>query len=136
MKLNIGCGGDKRIGWENIDREENLFTMKRKSNSVDAILLSHVAMYIRPEEMERLMARWYDWLREDGSIHLETQDLRKIHAPEILYGTGDNAGHRWGWTPETLGKIMEDAGFKEVKSIPGILHGWTERDFLISGKKI
>lgn len=134
MKLNIGAGKDLRIGWKNTDKEEDLFTMVRDEETVDAILLNHVAMYIRPEDMRSLLNRWFKWLVIGGTLHIETQDLDKVKDPETLYGMGENAGHKWGWTPETLGKLMEEAGFK-VSCVPGILHGRPERDFLIAGKK-
>ena len=134
MKLNLGCGQDKRIGWENIDKEEDILTMKRDEESVDAILLNHVAMYFRPEEMRVLLKKWYGWLKKGGTVHIETQDLDRIHTPEVLYGMGGNAGHKWGYTPQTLGELMEEAGFR-TNAMSGILHGWPERDFLIIGKK-
>ena len=134
--MNIGCGDDIREGWENTDREEDWITMEREPGSVDAILLNHVAMYILPEEMTVLLRKWFSWLRPGGTIHIETQHLGRIRTPELLYGTGKHAGHRWGWTPEALGTLMEDAGFSRVVAIPGILHGWPDRDFLISGAKL
>ena len=137
MKLNIGAGNDIRIGWENTDQEEDWFTTKRPKESVDAILFNHCAMYIRPEEMNMLLKKWYVWLKRGGTLHIETQNLDKIGTDlRLLYGEGDNAGHRWAWTPSELGKLMRNAGFNNVTSIPGILHGWPERDFLITGTKI
>ena len=131
MKINLGCGQDIREGWINTDEVQEV---QQEDNSIDAILLNHVAMYFRPEEMKVLLKRWYGWLKPGGTIHIETQNLRNIKTPELLYGMGKNAGHKWGWKPETLGILMEDAGFK-VSVMPGILHGWPERDFLISGTK-
>jgi hypothetical protein len=131
-KINLGCGKDIREGWENTDEVESV---EKENETVDAILLNHVAMYFRPEDMERLLRRWHGWLVEGGTIHIETQNLDKINTPEILYGMGKNAGHKWGWTPETLGKLMKESGFKNIVSVPGILHGWPERDFIITGTK-
>lgn len=140
LKLNLGCGKDYRIGWVNIDIREkgdkkaDFLKLEYKNCSVDAILLSHVAMYIRPELMRKLLAKWFRWLKIGGTIHVETQDLDRVRDPETLYGMGDYAGHQWAWTPETLGKLLEEAGFS-VSSVPGILHGKPERDFLLCGKK-
>lgn len=58
-KLNIGAGKDIRIGWENTDKEQDWFTMEHDKESVDAILLNHVVMYIRPEEMSKLLEKYY-----------------------------------------------------------------------------
>ena len=135
MKLNLGAGSDIRIGWENTDKEEDIFKMERRTESIEAILLNHVAMYIRPEEMEQLLIKWYRWLKPDGTIHIETQDLNKVRDPETLFGTGKHAGHRWAWTPKALIALMEKAGFKKIGMVAGILHGKPERDFLICGKK-
>ena len=140
-KLNLGSGKDYRIGWINIDtkgksdREEDFFEME-DNLLVEHILLNHVAMYIRPEEMKKQLKKWYRWLTIGGTIHIETQNLDNVRDPETLYGMGANAGHRWAWTPETLGVLMEEAGFKRVVSVPGILHGKPERDFLICGIKL
>ena len=131
-KINLGAGQDIREGWINTDE---VVEVMQPSGSIDAILLNHVAMYFRPEEMTTLLERWYDWLKVGGTIHIETQNLRKVNTPEILYGMGKNAGHKWAWTPEALEQIMSKVGFK-VTVIPGILHGWPERDFLIIGKKL
>jgi len=126
MKVNLGCGKDKRIGWFNTDR---IFSIKKKPNSVKAILANHIVMYIRPED--KMFSKWYGWLKKGGTIHIETQDFRNIKDIETLYGTGNNAGHRWVWTPKSLKEELKKAGFKKIISMPGILHGKPERDFLI-----
>lgn len=135
MKLNIGAGKDIRIGWENTDKENDWFTMEHKEESIDAILLNHVVMYMRPEELDPLLAKYNKWLKVGGTLHIETQNIEKVSDVETLYGVGDNAGHRWGWTPRTLMELMIRNGFA-CTSMAGILHGKPERDFLICGRKI
>jgi predicted SAM-dependent methyltransferase len=132
MKINIGCGKDKRIGWRNTDKERDWFKIDYKKGSIDAILANHIVMYIRPED--KLFKKWYRWLKKGGTVHIETQDFNKIKDLNTLYGQGKNAGHRWVWTPKSLSKELQGVGFKTI-SMPGILHGKPERDFIICGIK-
>ena len=136
LKLNIGCGNDKRIGWENIDENDgqDMYFLDYKEGTVDAILFNHVAMYVRPNDMKDLLNMFYTWLRKGGTVHMETQDFFAIEDPETMFGMGENAGHQWAWTPENLREMMVGIGF-DVYSMPVILHGKPERDFLICGTK-
>jgi len=140
IKLNIGCGDDIRIGWRNTDKEDgDLYDMRFEKESVDAILLSHVAMYIRPDAMLMLARKWHSWLKPGGTVHIETGNLKSIcvlgEKQRNLYGMGKHAGHKWAWLPEELAEIMKLAGFNNITFMPGILHGKPERDFLLCAMK-
>lgn len=144
VKVNLGCGKDYREGYINVD-DGSIFDTKRDVtadifdydmplNSVDEILLSHVAMYIRPEEMEALLKRWYRWLKVGGKIEIETIDLDKAmewagnyfedtkpHDWGLIniFGTKETGPHRWGWRVDKLAEKLTLAGFKSITKTVG-----------------
>lgn len=144
VKVNLGSGKDYRDGYINVD-DGSIFDTKRDItadifdydmplNSVDEILLSHVAMYIRPDEMDCLLARWYGWIKDGGRIEIETIDLekamewasnpfedQKAHDWGLIniFGTKETGPHRWGWTVSRLAERLTLAGFKSITRTVG-----------------
>lgn len=143
VKVNLGSGNEYLEGYINVD-DGSIFDSKRDVtadlfdydmplNSVDEILLSHVAMYIRPEEMEYLLKRWHRWLKVGGKIEIETIDLLK--AMEFatgfddsrvdswgltnIFGTKDTGPHRWGWFASKLAEQLTLAGFRFITHTTG-----------------
>lgn len=163
VKLNLASGQMYLDGYINIDNKSmyngnmkvdrvgDVFTLDWENNSVDEILLSHFAMYISFQEMPILLNKWYNWLKQDGVLiietgnvksiakHiLETDDPNEINGPNgvmQLFGWETTAGHKWVWCPETLGQLMFEAGFEDISYGDGHYHGNAKRDFLIVGKK-
>lgn len=161
MKLNLASGHMYLEGYINIDnksmyhgnmmvdKEADIFTLEWENNTVDEIILSHFAMYIPYQEMEILLKRWLGWLKEDGKLIIETGNVKTIaqhilssnDPSEIngsngvmqLFGWETTAGHKWAWCPETLGDLMEKAGFKDIEAYEGYFHNNPKRDFLITG---
>lgn len=138
VKINLGCGADYREGYINVDDwsmsdckcdiKTSIFDYKCEPNSVDEILLSHVAMYIRPDEMFRLLSNCYQWLKKGGFIEIETIDLdivldialngekykKELFGLENIFGTKDTGPHRWGWSKEELTNVLLSAGFRFI----------------------
>jgi predicted SAM-dependent methyltransferase len=166
VRLNLGCGNNYIPGMINIDnksqyggtfevdQEADIFTLKWKNNSVNEILLNHVAMYIGLEEMPILLKRWHGWLKKGGRILLETGNLIEVcrhilstnSLKEIngndgvaqLFGHEFESGNlyaKWAWTPQTMDYMFKQAGFKNIKVGPGFFHRNPKRDFLIMGIK-
>lgn len=163
VRLNLASGKDYRKGFINIDNKSqydgkfkvdkgaDIITLKWKKNSVDTILCSHFAMYVRPSVMLKLVRRWYGWLKKGGKLYLETgniyivcmnilkaEDIFTLNGPDgisQLYGIDTSSGHKWGWTPSTMKNLFEQAGFKQIEVRPGYFHQKPKRDFLIIGTK-
>jgi hypothetical protein len=163
VKLNLASGQMYLDGYINIDNksmyhgnmkvdvEGDVFDLKWETNSVDEILLSHFAMYISFQEMTTLLKRWYNWLKPNGKIIIETGNVKAVakhilentNPHEIngsngvmqLFGWETTAGHKWAWCPETLGDLMFKSGFKDVEVGDGYFHSNPVRDFLIVGTK-
>ena len=161
MKLNLASGHMYLEGYINIDnksmyhgnmmvdKEADIFTLEWEDNTVDEIILSHFAMYIPYQEMEILLKRWLGWLKEGGKLIIETGNVKSIaqhilsnnDPSEIngsngvmqLFGWETTAGHKWAWCPETLGDLMNKAGFKNIDAYEGYFHNNPKRDFLITG---
>jgi len=162
-KMNLACGQMYLNGYINVDNKsmyhgnmkvdvvDDVFTMNWENSSLDEIILSHFAMYISLQEMPTLLKRWYNWLRPNGKLLIETGNLKSIakhilesdNPNEIngsngvmqLFGWETTAGHKWAWCPETLGDLMMKAGFSDVEFGDGYFHSNPSRDFLIVGTK-
>ena len=74
MKLNLGCGDDRRIGFTNIDRAEHDLNKKLpyEKNSVDYILASHIL-----EHLNDPIKALKDWRRV--TIHTGLIDIYVPH---------------------------------------------------------
>lgn len=132
VKINLGCGKDYKKGWINIDNlsmaeckcdvYSDIQIYDTKPKSVDKILLSHVAMYLRPEEFDELLPRWYKWLKPGGTLEIETIDLNEVKQWNSiekllipLFGTEMTGPHRWAWSQNPLIGHLKRAGFKDNK---------------------
>ncbi len=149
--LNLGCGEDYRKGYVNIDdgsmfpkckvdKKADITKVSYPSSSVDGILLSHIAMYFRPEELLPLLTKWHRWLKKGGFLRIETinlndvlnyRDDKKLLIP--LFGKPNTAPHRWAWSFSSLHDLLEKAGFEEVDA--DLASKNPIRDFVIIGLK-
>ena len=163
MKLNLASGQMYIEGYINVDnvsmyngqmkvdKQADVFTLEWEEGVVDEILLSHFAMYVPFEQMPILLNRWYSWLKPGGKILIETGNVKAVakyivdnYDPDLingsngvmqLFGWQTTAGHKWAWCPETLGRLMSEAGFSKLAVSGGVFHGNKTRDFLIVGTK-
>jgi predicted SAM-dependent methyltransferase len=159
-RLNLACGPDYRKGWINIDNgsqypgekidiKADIIKLKWENNTVDNILVIHYLMYLTPPELDRLLKRWYGWIKVGGEIQIETGNIHSVcnqilkaetvgelhEAMKQLYGWGNTHGHKWAWCPGSVKEALERAGFNEIVSSLGHYHGKPERDFVINAKK-
>lgn len=152
VKLNLGNGSDYRPGYVNIDWSEDgksdIYCDIRHydgtdENSVDEILLSHVVMYLRPDELDVLLARWHGWLKVGGTIEIETINFDQVmeHAMkndksfglDCIFGTEVTQTHRWGWNISRLRDAIIKAGFTNLQLSNGNKN--PNRDFKIIATK-
>ena len=155
IKINLGSGHEYKEGYINVDDGSifdakrdvtaDLFTYDREPESVDEILLSHIVMYIRPEELKPLLKRWYGWLKKGGRIIIETSDINKAMKIALgsskseewgminIFGTPETGPHRWGWSPAALTVEIYHAGFRDLKYSKGDKK--PERDYKLTATK-
>lgn len=159
IKINLGAGKDYREGYINVDNQQmypdakvdfnqDIKDFSISNNSTEEILLSHVTMYLRPEELRPLLKKWHKWLQVGGKMIIETADFRKLcrlvvstypkeivisHGLINIFGTKETGPHRWGWTRQTLADELNIAGFSKIKFERGTKK--PKRDFIIIGIK-
>lgn len=159
VKINLGSGKDYRKGYINVDNqkmfsgekldvESDIKDYSVEDNTVDEILLSHVVMYLRPEELRPLLKRWHSWLKSSGALIIETSDFKKLsiivcteNLPEIIndyglinmFGREGEPSHRWGWTRDALIAELQKAGFSRFGTHKGFKK--VDRDFTITALK-
>jgi len=81
IKLNLGCGDDRREEYINIDLYSNncdvkmdIAKLQYEDNYVDEILSYHVIEHVDFQQAARVLAEWYRVLKHGGRLHLETPD--------------------------------------------------------------
>jgi predicted SAM-dependent methyltransferase len=136
MKLHLGCGNKHIEGYVNIDirylpgvdEVNNVGRLRNyKNNSVDIIYASHILEHFGRWEYQSVLKRWYDLLKNGGTLRLgvpdfgaiveyynKTKDLRGVSG--MLYGGQDypENNHYWVWDFDVLSKELKEIGFTEV----------------------
>lgn len=137
MKLHLGCGTKRIEGFINIDIRsmdsvdvvEDIKELKSfKDNTVSLIYASHVLEHFGRKEYKLILTRWYDLLKDAGTLRLCVPDLEQVfnHYAKFkdieilrgfLYGgqTYDQNYHYCGWDFASLSKDLKEIGFKSVQ---------------------
>jgi len=142
MKLNLGCGGDKRAGWINIDiREEvnpdTVWDLEKTpypfdDESVDEILAKDVIEHITYLKVEDVLKECFRILKHGGRMYIQCPDMEAIARKVVLSGKYDwkqisywvygdqsygiHGCHKTGFTISTIKHLLESIGFA-VESI-------------------
>ena len=136
LKLNLGCGFDKRDGYVNIDfqdfHEPDVVADVRSLDqyldaTCDEIIAQDVLEHLERSEVAPALAEWARLLVEDGRLVLRVPDVlgvaRLLAADadverhdillQNLFGTQAYSGdyHHAGFTELTLRSRLHDAGF-------------------------
>jgi len=139
IKLNLGCGGDIKDGYINIDLYNDKANIKSNVNklnyadrSVDEIYSSHVIEHFHFREGRDVLKEWYRVLKDGGIMYIETPDFansckRFYEANEdmrySLYSHffseawDEGQQHLFLYTESELKKGMSEAGFKSIERI-------------------
>lgn len=158
VKLNIGCGDKILPGYTNIDAVDraghspdivaDIRAIPLPDGCASEVLAVHVIEHFYRWEADAVVAEWVRLLKPGGKLVLECPDLaHACHAflsgaPDpwsmwVFYG--DPAWkdplmcHRWGYTPETLGRLMESAGLERVQREPAMFKMREPRDMRMVG---
>jgi predicted SAM-dependent methyltransferase len=137
MKLNLGCGSKKIPGFVGVDiKEADVVADIRKlpfdDDSAEEIMAIHVCEHFYVREILGVMREWRRVLKPGGTMALELPCLDKVlwhfqnGSPENftlwpLYGDpgthkdGEPALHKWCWSRDQFVKMLEAAGFSEIR---------------------
>lgn len=137
--------------------EADLVSLPFEDNYADEIHAYHVIEHFYRVDVPKVLTEWLRVLKPGGKVFLEQPDMLKCAANIIhgialgneqevnrlgilgLYGDGTPEqpymGHRWGWYPQSLGKVLESVGFKDIHVAPALTHMRDIRDFRIVGTK-
>ncbi len=85
MKLNLGCGGDHKKGYVNVDAFDKTTAdkimeatnLKFDDNSIDEILMSQVIEHFGIARSLFVLSECFRVLKPNGKLVLETPDIRK-----------------------------------------------------------
>lgn len=136
----------------------DLHRLSISDRSVDEILSVHVIEHFWRWEVMDILREWFRVLRPGGHIIIECpnllsacEELLKNPRVAIGYGIecqrslwvfyGDPAWrdplmvHRWGYTPTSLGVLLGDAGFIDIRQEPAQFKLREPRDMRVTGVK-
>ncbi len=142
VRLNLGCGSDKKEGYVNIDsnpkfnpdRLADVRNLIFPTNEVDEILARDILEHIPIADCESTLKNWHRILKPGGRLIIQVPNLRFLseeikdsNDPEVLimwmrriFGGQDHPGnyHNNGFTPEILKYLLEKIGFRKIKIFP------------------
>ncbi|MBT4136988.1 MAG: methyltransferase domain-containing protein, partial [Candidatus Latescibacteria bacterium] len=138
VKLNLGCGEDRRAGYINVDAyvptadlQMDIFDLQMEGGIVDEVFSSHMLEHLSKFEVPKALTEWHRVLKPGGRLCLNLPDLewcmaQWLRTPEeqrwgwtldTIYGlqTHDGEYHKTGFTVARAEQLMEAAGFANVK---------------------
>jgi len=161
-KLNVGCGSKKIDGFEGADAldfgQEHVCDIRRlpmPDDAFDEVMGIHVIEHFVPGEAADALREWVRVLSPGGTIALECPDIRKAcilmltsldgvqELPETLthfafWGDlrsgNERMLHRWGYSPQTLARLMRECGLTDIRQEP-VLYHVPVRDMRLVGRK-
>src|SRR5262249_50684916 len=149
VRLNLGCGYDKRPGFLNVDLQgfhapdlvADVTTLPElPSSHFELIVAQDVLEHLEQKRVPAALAEWSRLLTHEGVLELRVPSLLDLFvmlaAPEkrsaveaaevihLLYGTQAYAGdyHLSGFTAELLEDVLSKSGL--LVCTASLLHGW------------
>jgi predicted SAM-dependent methyltransferase len=149
VRLHLGCGEQRLPGYINIDFSPASHTAQKNSGadcfadittlsfslgSIDEVRLHHVFEHFDRIMALALLCTWHRWLKQGGSLILETPDMHKcaqlLANPTLsykdkevvarhLFGSHEAswALHKDGWYKEKFETVLQLLGFQIVQSV-------------------
>ena len=107
MKLNLGCGGDKKQGYINIDvrKEVNpdlVIDLEKEllsrfdNETIDEIIAKDFIEHLPFRRVEAFLKDCYRVLKKGGRIYIQTPDLEAI-AKKVIFNPNFKLGGLEGW---------------------------------------
>jgi SAM-dependent methyltransferase len=129
-----------------------------EDGAADEILAVHVVEHFWRWEVVDVLREWARVLKPGGSMILECPNLLSacqqfLADPEAFSGPGPEGQrtmwvfygdprwrdplmvHRWGYTPRSLARIMDEAGLAEIRQEPAQFKLREPRDMRLVGRK-
>jgi hypothetical protein len=137
-RLQLGCGNTICDGWLHQDRKtiegvDFVIDVRRlrkyvDSNSLEAIMTSHMLEHLPRHEAKELMVDFRNWLRSGGELWISVPDLTILYGiardPNTLEEDRDRAmmtiatptpGHISAWFFEDISRILASFGFNDIR---------------------
>lgn len=162
LRLNIGGGNKRYPGWLNVDIDPSadiqcdIRNLPLADDIADEMMAIHVIEHFYHYEVQDVLWEWFRVLKPGAKLILECPDLIKACRQVIkdvdsardpdpqlamwpLYGDPRHVNpymcHKWLYTPVTLIKEMQKAGFEQVQQEVPQFHMKEKRDMRITGVK-
>ena len=158
LRLNLGCGHVQLEGYLNVDRRAlpgvdivaEVDELPFEQGEVDEIFSAHLLEHFPQEQLRReLLPYFFNLLREGGEFRAVVPDAEAMIAEysngvypyddmrEVLYGAQDYDGdfHFNIFTPISLDKLLQEAGFKKVIIVESARRNGKCMEFEISAFK-
>lgn len=133
VKLHLGCGSRHHEGYINIDLRKTGATdlvcdirrLPYRQGTVEIIETYHVIEHLGRHDLPRALKCWHRVLRNGGKLIIECPDFEKAVEEYVkgdskqidsIFGLQRFPGdfHLFGYGSESLKKILEEAGFREI----------------------
>jgi predicted SAM-dependent methyltransferase len=158
VRLNLGCGHVSLEGYLNVDRRAlpgvdivaEVDDVPFGQNEVDEIFSAHLLEHFPQEQLRReLLPYFFNLLKEGGQFHAVVPDSEAMireyssgqysydEMREVIYGAQDYDGgfHFNMFTPESLTKLLKEAGFENPRIIECGRRNGNCYEFEISAEK-
>ncbi|MFX0141167.1 MAG: methyltransferase domain-containing protein, partial [Candidatus Hodarchaeota archaeon] len=153
LKLNLGCGNEKKEDWVNIDIDrrvkpdliadaKNLYMFY--DETIDEIICYHLFEHFIYSEAIKALSEWYRILKPGGKLSIELPDLdrcveilSKKNAPFDWYDNAQNPpekfalGGIYGWLPEINPKTSNKVNLLHIHK-----YGWTYKTIKYELEKV
>lgn len=163
MRLNLGCGRMVLPGFFNVDIQANprakrpldlladVRAVPLEDACAEEVHAYHVIEHFHRWETDAVIAEWKRLLKPGGLLVLELPDLakacRNLLAGDTeqmsywgIYGDPSHRDtfmcHPWGFTPNSIRKLLQDGGFVDIRHLPPKTHGGrVNRDMRVEARK-
>lgn len=142
MKLDIGCGHNKRAGFVGVDAYEAVADIRAPmwalpfgDGEVEAIYSSHALEHVMGAQVCPTLCEWFRVLQSGGVLELRVPDLKWCvenwlkHLDDgweraKIFGSQEHEGnvHRTGFTREMLRDYLQSVGFEITREADDWTH--------------
>jgi ubiquinone/menaquinone biosynthesis C-methylase UbiE len=159
VQVNLGCGRRVLPDWINVDKkargvepdvDADVRELPFENEYADEVMAIHLIEHFYLWEAPGVLMEWKRILKDGGKLILECPDILKA-AKFLLEGSKDNYSmwplygdpshmdplmcHKWGYTPDSLKRLMEFVGFRDISQEPAQFHMKDKRDLRMVGYK-
>lgn len=140
MKLNLGCGIYKKVGWINIDQYESvnpdvvcdIRKLPYEDGVADDVYLGHVLEHFTYDEGQRVLKEILRVLKPKGKAYVVVPDMKAICRAYLegkvdirtlndwfIYSYVQDSHHQYCYDEQLLHQALKEAGFSMVLKMPG-----------------